>query len=201
MPLQSAQLFFRQWLRAPLQTGSVLPSGLALTRELAKHVDIDDTGIVLELGPGTGPVTRALLERGVAPERLVLIERSPEFVDMLRRRYPQVQVLCGDAQRLDRLLADIGHTQISQAVSSLPLRSLPIMVQHGALRALTRVLAPGGSMLQFTYGLAPPVNPVICHRLGLRGRQVGRALWNVPPAQVWSYRSSLATPLKRAVGS
>jgi phosphatidylethanolamine/phosphatidyl-N-methylethanolamine N-methyltransferase len=198
MPLQTAHLFFRQWLRAPLQTGSVLPSGLALARTIARQVDVAGGGLVVELGPGTGAVTRALLERGVHPERLVLVERNGEFVELLRRRFPQVRVLRGDAMVLDRLLAEAGYDAVAVAVSSLPLRSLPFGVQQGALRALRRVLVPGGRLLQYTYGFGSPVHPVLGERIGLTGRPVGRILLNVPPAVVWSYTAAWAAPLPRA---
>jgi phosphatidylethanolamine/phosphatidyl-N-methylethanolamine N-methyltransferase len=197
MPIRTAHIFFREWLRSPLQTGSVLPSGGALARTIAQQVEVAGSGTVVELGPGTGAVTRALLDRGIAPERLVLVERNPEFVDLLRRRYPKVRVLSGDAQQLDKLLAEAGYQQVAQAVSSLPLRSLPFAVQRGALRALLRVLAPDGNLLQYTYGLAPPVHPVLGARLHLSGRPVSRILLNVPPAVVWSYVPS-AVPWQQA---
>jgi len=189
MSLHATHLFFRQWLRAPLQTGAVLPSGGALVRALAAQLDPTEPGIVVELGPGTGAVTRALLKRGIPVERLVLVERNPHFVSLLRHRFPGVRVLQADATELHTLLTEAGVPAVAQIVSSLPLRSLPFSVQRGVLRAAFRVLAPGGRFLQYTYGLSSPVQPVLKQRLGLIGHPVTRVLFNVPPAVVWSYET------------
>src|SRR5262245_34381085 len=90
-------VFFRAWARAPLVTASMLASGKVLARALARVVDPRVPGIIVELGPGTGPVTAALVERGVSAERLVLIEFLPEVCERLRRRYPAARVIAGDA--------------------------------------------------------------------------------------------------------
>src|SRR5689334_20916019 len=90
-------LFLRAWMRAPLVTAAMLPSGPFLSRAMAAAVDPAAPGPIVELGPGTGAVTAALVERGVAPERLILIEYLPEFSDLLRRRYPSARVIPGDA--------------------------------------------------------------------------------------------------------
>ncbi len=187
MSLHAAQLFFRQWLQAPLSTGSVLPSGAALSRTLAREMALHTDDVVVELGPGTGAVTPALLEQGIAPRRLVLVERNREFVALLRRRFPDVRILEGDATRLDQLLLEAGIHAVGSVVSSLPLRSLPFEVQRRALRAALKILVPGGRLVQYTYGLAPPVHPVLALRLRLQGRPVARVLLNLPPAVVWSY--------------
>lgn len=188
--LQSAQLFFRQWLRAPLQTGAVLPSGTALGKAMASELDPDAPGMVLELGPGTGAVTRALLERGIPSERLVLVERNGDFVSLLRRRFPAVRVMQADAAHLHSLLPQVGIPSVAQVVSSLPLRSLPFTVQRGVLRAAFRILTPGGRFVQFTYGFSSPVHPVLKQRLGLVGHPVTRVMMNLPPAVVWCYAAA-----------
>lgn len=190
MSWQAAHLFFRQWLSAPLQTGAVLPSGEALVRAIAREVDLTIPGAVVELGPGTGAVTRALLRRGIPPERLILVERNAAFVSLLERRFPNVRVLQGDAIDLPQLLVDAGIDTVSQVVSSLPLRSLPFVVQRRVLRSAFRVLAHGGRYLQFTYGLTSPVHPVLKQRLGITGHPVTRVLLNVPPAVVWCYSAA-----------
>jgi phosphatidylethanolamine/phosphatidyl-N-methylethanolamine N-methyltransferase len=187
MNLHTSALFLGQWLRAPLQTGAVLPSGSALVKSIARELDPQGEGLVVELGPGTGAVTKALLDRGVRPERLVLVERNAEFAALLRRRFPEVAVLRADASDLDRVLADAGFGYAQDIVSSLPLRSLPFSVQRRVLRSAFRVLVPGGRLLQFTYGFSSPVHPVLQERLRLTGHSVSRVLFNLPPAVVWSY--------------
>jgi phosphatidylethanolamine/phosphatidyl-N-methylethanolamine N-methyltransferase len=197
MSLDAAHLFFRQWLRAPLQTGAVLPSGGALVRALADQLDPHDRRTVVELGPGTGAVTRALLKRGIPPERLVLVERNPAFVSLLHHRFPRVRVLQADATELQGLVAEGVIGPVGQIVSSLPLRSLPFAVQRGVLRAAFRVLPPGGRFLQYTYGLTSPVQPVLRQRLGLVGHPVTRVLLNIPPAVVWSFVAAETKSLGR----
>jgi phospholipid N-methyltransferase len=113
--------FIRSWLDKPLATGAVTPSGRFLARAMARQVDIDIPGPVVELGPGTGPITEALVDHGVDPSRLVLVEFNPVFCRLLRSRYPQATVVQGDAYNLKRLLADILPSPAAAVVSGLPL--------------------------------------------------------------------------------
>ena len=99
--------FIRSWLDKPLATGAVTPSGTLLARTMARYVDLDIPGPVIELGPGTGPITEALVDRGVDPSRLVLVEFNPVFCRLLRSRYPQATVVQGDAYNLKRLLENM----------------------------------------------------------------------------------------------
>ena len=98
--------FIRSWLEKPLAIGAVTPSGRFLARTMARYVDTEIPGPVIELGPGTGPVTEALVARGVHPSRLVLVEFNPAFCRLLRSRYPEATVVQGDAYALKRLLAE-----------------------------------------------------------------------------------------------
>ena len=107
--------FLKSWVERPLQIGAVQPSGRALARTMASYVDPTQKGPVIEVGPGTGPVTAALLKRGVAPERLVLLEYSAEFCALLRERYPRLRVVQGDAYAIERTLAPLGLAPASAA--------------------------------------------------------------------------------------
>src|SRR3954453_10937325 len=98
--------FIRSWIEKPLRTGAVMPSGKFLARTMARHVDPSVEGPVIELGPGTGPVTAALVEQGIHPSRLVLVEFNPDFCRLLRKRHPEATVVSGDAYRLRRVLED-----------------------------------------------------------------------------------------------
>src|SRR5579864_8176667 len=102
--LDDEMQFIRSWIEKPLSTGAVMPSSKALARTMARYVDPQSSGPVIELGPGTGPVTEALVQHGVDPARLVLVEFNPSFCRLLRTRYPQATVVQGDAYRLRRLL-------------------------------------------------------------------------------------------------
>jgi len=184
--------FFKSWLDNPLVTGAVSPSGRALARMMARYVDLSVPGPIVELGPGTGPITEALLQHGVAPERLILIEFDPDFCKLLKRRFPAVRVVQGDAyhlrQTLDHpTLANILKVPAACVVSSLPLLNKPEEQRLSLLEEAFSCMGPQGSFIQFTYGLMSPVP---------RNRVTGRftatpspSVWfNLPPARVWVYR-------------
>ena len=183
-------LFLKRWLRRPFATGAVVPSGRLLAEAMASttRTVIDGRpGHVVELGAGTGEVTKALLAAGIAPERLVLVERDPEFATFLRRHFTGPRIVEGDAARLPRLLADHGIAPIAAVVSSLPLLSLPAGVVNGIVDGVFEALPRGGALVQFTYGPTPPVPRPLRERLqldGLRGKRIWR---NVPPAVVWTF--------------
>lgn len=182
------RLFLRRWLAHPLQMGSVLPSTRFLTRAMVRAARLDllaDKDMVVELGPGTGSVTKALLEAGLPGERLVLVERDPHMCDWLLRRFPKVRVLCADAGQLDEVLAAAGIDRVARVMSSLPLNSLPGRACDAIVRAVFRVLPrENGFFVQYTYGVAAPIP----HRaLRLSGERVEFVPVNVPPASVWRF--------------
>ena len=149
-------------------------------------------GHVVELGAGTGEVTKALLAAGIAPERLALIERDPELAIFLRRHFPGPRIIEGDAVRLPRLLADNGIERVSVVVSSLPLLSLPAEIVKGIVEGVFQALPRGAALVQFTYGPTPPVPRGLRQSLRLVGAR-GHRIWrNVPPAVVWTFRRPLA---------
>ena len=102
--LDDEMQFIRTWIEKPISTGAVMPSSRVLARAMARYVDPNSSGPVIELGPGTGPVTEALVRHGVDPARLILVEFNPDFCRLLRTRYPAATVVQGDAYRLRRLL-------------------------------------------------------------------------------------------------
>ncbi len=181
------RVFLGSWLRSPLTVGAVIPSGRLLARALAAQIDPRQDGAIVELGPGTGVVTQALLSRGVHPARLILLERDPNFCHLLRNRLPGIRVLHADARHLEQSLSEIGEKRLDAVVSSLPLLSLPYALQHQIVEQSFRVLGPQGAFVQFTYGFGSPVRPGLQHRLALSGRPVARVLRNLPPAVVWRY--------------
>src|SRR5215813_10228029 len=121
--------FFRTWMEKPLSMGAVTPSGKALARTMAAYVDPNSDGPIIELGPGTGPVTEALVARGIDPARLVLVEFDPTFCRLLRKRYPEATVLQGDAYGLRRLIAGLLQQPAAAVVSSLPLFTKPLQTR------------------------------------------------------------------------
>jgi phosphatidylethanolamine/phosphatidyl-N-methylethanolamine N-methyltransferase len=176
--------FLKSWLENPLKTGAVAPSGKALAAKMAAVVDPVVAGPIVELGPGTGPVTQALLARGIAPERLFLVEYSADFAKLLRQRFPAVNVIQGDAYALAETLAPHIHEPVSAIVSSLPLLTRPDRQRIDLLQAAFRLMLPGSPFVQFTYMNASPV-PLS----DSFDAAVSRRVWkNLPPARVWTYR-------------
>src|SRR3954469_18113300 len=149
--------FLRSWIEKPLATGAVMPSGKVLARMMARYVDPNDKGPVIELGPGTGPVTQALVERGVDPARLVLVEFNPTFCRMLRSRYPTATVVQGDAYRLRHLLETFVREPAAAVVSGLPLVTQPLRTRLRLISDALALLAPNAPFVQFTYAMVPPI--------------------------------------------
>jgi phosphatidylethanolamine/phosphatidyl-N-methylethanolamine N-methyltransferase len=179
--------FIASWIQHPLKVGAVSPSSRALARALAAEVDPSLPGPVIELGPGTGPVTEALVERGIAPERLVLVEYNPEFCRLLRRRFPQATVVEGDAYALADTLAGVVTEPAAAIVSSLPLMTRPLSVRARLLNAAMRLLRPGAPYVQFTYAVTAPIPS---RQRRYRVTRSPRIWLNLPPARVWVYRAA-----------
>lgn len=180
--------FFLMWLRRPRRVGAVVPSGRALAEAMAACIDVDAPGVVVELGGGTGSITGAILEAGVAPRDLVVVEREAALCEVIAARHPGVRVLCADARDLDRLLPDSGVARVKAIVSGLPLLSLDRASRRRILGAAFAVLSQRGEFLQFTYGPASPVSQDLRAELGIVGRRAEWILSNLPPAAVWRYR-------------
>lgn len=181
-------LFLRQWVRAPLRVASVVPSGRALAELITREIG-PETGPVLELGPGTGVFTRALLERGVPEERLTLVETDPRFAILLNGRFGRANIVAIDAAKLDHTHRR-DEVPFGAAVSGLPLLSMPTGVVRDILSAAFALMAPGTYIYQFTYGPKCPVPSTVRDELGLKFEKVGSTWRNVPPAAV--YRISAA---------
>jgi phosphatidylethanolamine/phosphatidyl-N-methylethanolamine N-methyltransferase len=177
--------FLRSWLERPLTIGAVTPSGKILARAMARYVDPGSAGPVVELGPGTGPITEALVEAGVAPSRLVLVEFNQTFCRILRSRYPDAAVVQGDAYSLRRLLETLLLQPAAAVVSGLPLVTKPIKMRLRLIRDALDLMVPGAPFVQFTYSVAAPLPK----RLGGFSVEASERIWmNLPPARVWVYR-------------
>jgi phosphatidylethanolamine/phosphatidyl-N-methylethanolamine N-methyltransferase len=183
--LSESRLLLKLWLKNPLKIGAVAASSPELAAAMARHIPVGGEGYVVELGGGTGPVTRAILDTGVPPERLIVVERDAVLHRHLADRYPNVRVLQGDAMHLQQLLRREGIHPVKAIVSSLPLLSMKKAIQHRIGSQAFSVLEPDGPFIQFTYGLFSPLNR---NRLGVRGTVEDRVLQNLPPASVWLYR-------------
>ena len=187
MPQSSTALFFTRWLRNPRGVGSVMPSGEKLSAAMAAPAVTCHKRPVLELGGGTGTVTAALLDQGLAPEDLIVLERDSGLHDYLRAKFPKVRVLQADAAYASAALHDEGVPQVGVVVSSLPLLSMPLITRRRIVTDAFRCLARDGFLLQFTYFPASPIPPRMMVAIGIRGRPISRVWRNVPPATVWQY--------------
>jgi len=184
------QLFFAHWLRNPREVGAVAPSGQLLAAAMAAQV-VPGSGLVVELGAGTGVITAALLQRGVAPEQLVVIENSVAMAHDLARMFPAVAVIPANAARLSALLKLREFTTPTTVVSSLPLLSLHSWQRHRILKEIASVLPVGGRLIQFTYSPLAPISVELAKRLGMEGTRVRRVAINLPPAAVWVYEKKI----------
>jgi phosphatidylethanolamine/phosphatidyl-N-methylethanolamine N-methyltransferase len=195
-PIGDGETFLRRFLGDPKRTGAVAPSGPFLAREMARAVDPFAPGLVVELGPGTGPVTKALIARGVRRERLLLVEYDPYFCNLLTERFPRTRIVRGDAYALGRTLADEG-APVSAVVSSLPLLNEPPERRISLLDEAFALMGPEGVFVQFTYGLRSPM-PREAVAGGYVARSGGPILRNLPPASVWTYRRRSGAPAQPA---
>ena len=177
--------FLRSWIEKPLHMGAVMPSSKLLARTMAQYVAVDSKGPVIELGPGTGAITNALIEHGVDQKRLVLVEYNPGFCALLRDRYPQAKVVQGDAYALRDSLGDLLDAPASAVISGLPLVTKPMLTRLKLIRDAFLALAPGAPFVQFTYSVAPPIPKSLP---GVSTEASERIWMNLPPARVWVYR-------------
>lgn len=177
--------FIRSWLEKPLVMGAVTPSGRLLARTMARYVDPEIPGQVIELGPGTGPVTEALIEQGVAQERLVLVEFNPTFCQLLRQRFPRATVIQGDAYNLSRLMGSLAAMPAAAIVSGLPLFTKPLKMRLRLFHDCLDLMRSSAAFIQFTYAVVPPIPKSVN---GARVEASERIWMNLPPARVWVYR-------------
>jgi phosphatidylethanolamine/phosphatidyl-N-methylethanolamine N-methyltransferase len=176
--------FLRALVARPKNIGAIVPSGRALSRAIARQVDPTRSGPVLELGPGTGVLTHAVLERGVAPSRLTLVEFDPEMAAFLAAHFDGVDVIEGDAFDLGRTLGSKARELFSAIISGIPLLNFPMARRRIFMDGVCRLLAPGAPLIQFSYGMhAPVVAPP-----GYSVARVAMVWANLPPARVWVYR-------------
>ncbi|TPK65238.1 methyltransferase domain-containing protein [Mesorhizobium sp. B2-4-15] len=183
MPASDALSFLLAWVAAPLRVASVTPSSASLAALMTRDIG-PDTGPVLELGPGTGPFTRALLARGVKEEDLTLIESGVDFAALLKQRFPKARTFEMDATALRHLRLFEGPV-VGAAVSGLPFLSIPTRKTQAILEGVFANLRPGGALYQFTYGRRCPINQSLLDRLDLKATRIGLTLRNLPPATVY----------------
>ncbi len=179
----SEELRFLNALKSqPKSVGAVWPTGPVMARSMASIVNPNAELPVLELGPGTGVITKAILERGLPPSKLHAVEYSPQFARELRLRFPQIHVHQGDAFDL---AASVGESQFDCAISALPLLNFPTDLRVKFINDVLARLPPSRPLIQFSYG---PVAPVPGKPGNFSVERHDFVLRNIPPARIWIYR-------------
>ena len=180
--------FFKGWIDRPKAVGSIVPTSSITARRMASIVDIRSGLPVLEVGPGTGVITRAILRHGVRPADLYAVEYSHDFVKHLRRNYPGVNVIEGDGFDLDATLGDKRDMVFDSVVSGVPLLNFPVARRVAYLNGLLDRIPHGRPVVQLTYGPKSPVPP------GLGDYTVEHfhfIIRNIPPTRLWIYRRAV----------
>ncbi len=177
--------FFQGWVRRPKAVGSIVPTSAVTAREMASVIDPASGLPVLEIGPGTGVITRAILARGIKPENLYAVEYSPEFVRHLRRLCPGVNVIEGDAFNLAATLGDNSGLVFDSVISGVPLLNFPVARRVAYLESLLDRIPAGRPVVQLTYG---PLSPVPPGRGDYTVEHFHFVVRNIPPTQLWIYR-------------
>ena len=189
-PISTPLPFVRGWLRDPVGVGLPFPSSGPTARRLARaafEAAIPGAGPVLELGAGTGAVTQALIESRRPTDRIVAVERDLELCRALERRFPGMQVLQSNALEVGTVLRSAGLCSVSVVVSGLPMRAIPSDLAGRCYSEAFGAMPSGGAIIQYTYGLRPPVDPTVT-RPALEATFVGREWRNFPPMGIWRYR-------------
>lgn len=177
--------FLRRLIIRPRAIGAIAPSSPALARKIANQFDPEFPGAVLELGPGTGVVTDALLDRGFSVERIVAVEADPDLARLMRERFPRLRVIEGDAFSLDRILPRAETGPFGGAASGLPLLNFAPAQRRSLIASALERMPPGRPFVQFSYGLTAPVPD----DYEISVEMAGFVLANLPPARVWVYRA------------
>jgi phosphatidylethanolamine/phosphatidyl-N-methylethanolamine N-methyltransferase len=182
---KETELFFRQWLRSPKSMGAVIPSSRALARAVTREVAWRPGQVVVELGAGTGAISQGLMDSGLPPEALMMIELDRPLYEYLRERFPAVRVINGDATRLVDILRQQGVEQVGTVISGIPMVTMPLGFQRAIVEQSFAALGPEGCLLQYSYS---PVVPIPAKKLGVEARLVKVVMRNLPPATVWRFR-------------
>lgn len=178
----SLPLFMWQLVRHPKTISAIAPSSKGLARQMASQIT-QTTGKVVEIGAGTGVLTRQILASGVAPQDLTIIEMNPKFCAALKSQFSDCNVLEMDAQKLGSLPLE----NVGMVISGLPLLSIPEPVQHNIIKGAFDLMVEGGKYVQFTYGPKPPIAPEVRTANDLQWRTLKKVWLNLPPAMPYVF--------------
>ena len=177
--------FLKTFATSPLKMGSITSTSRPLADLMVRHARPDPARYTLEIGPGTGVVTEALIRAGIPPERIVSVEFDRDFCRHLRKRFPKVNVIHGDALDLDNVLGAFRSVTFSAGLSGIPLLNLPKAKRAPYLESVLDRLAPGGIVTQLSYSFVPPQEAIPGHLAVDKSKWV---TFNLPPGRAWIYR-------------
>jgi len=178
------KLFLLRALRNPRQLGAVAPSSRHLGALLAKCASFDNESPIVELGGGSGSLTRALIKAGIDPARLYVIELDPELASYLKDALPHINVIQGNATDLEHILPAHVIGKVSRIVSGLPMINIPHPVRQQILESCFKIMVPEGAYLQYTYS---PLSSIDTKVYQLNKKRLGTVFLNLPPATIWQY--------------
>lgn len=184
-------LFLKQLIRNPKSLGAVVPSSQMLADFICGHVPTAENHLVVEVGAGTGRFTQGLLKAGIKPENLIVLEIDPLMCSFLRKNFPHINVIEGNANQLHTLLPNEWVGKIGTIISGIPMVNLSGEDQEQIISSCFQVLSETGFVLQFTYG---PISPLSSKKLGLTKKRLGHVFMNFPPATVWQYSRQTERP-------
>ena len=182
--------FFKTWIDKPKALGAVLPTSSATARRMASVINPHSHDPVLELGPGTGVITKAILARDVEPDKLYSVEHTEAFLPQLRSQFPDVNIIHGDAFQLDEALPDMKGGKFDTIISAVPLLNFPAEKRVEFLNDLFERLNPGRPVVQISYG---PLSPIPPDQKSYSVEPLDWMLRNIPPARLWVFRKRLAS--------
>jgi len=180
--------FFKKWIKNPKSTGSIVPTGPALAQSMASYVDAKSSSPVLELGPGTGVITQAILETGLSPHQLTALEYSKEFAKSLKSQFPNINVVHGDAFNLDTLFPLATTPKFGAVISALPLLNFSNELREKLISDILERMLPNAPFVQFSYG---PTTPLPKNDDLYSTKADDWIVKNIPPARVWVYQRKL----------
>jgi len=184
-------LFWGRSLQNFRQVCSLFPSSPFVGRAMSWAIAERPAARVVELGAGTGAVTRQLMNNGVPMEDLSVLEIDSKLGVHLRRTFPDLDVIIAPAQELAGLWRDRNGPPVGAIVSTMPMRLFSKKAILSIMRNALSVLEPGGVFVQFTYRQSSPVPERICRLVGVEGERYCRVWINMPPAGIWVYRKPL----------
>lgn len=181
--------FIRGMMAEPKTVGAIMPTSARMAAKMASIIDTGSGLPVLELGPGTGVITKAILAMGVKPENLVSVEYSTQFYDHLVEKFPGVHFINGDAFNIEETLAAYRGQKFDCVISGIPLLNFPMHARVKLVESLLDLMAPGRPVVQFSYG---PKSPVAKRPEIYKVEHFDIILRNIPPAQIWHYKKAHA---------